>query len=225
MDYRNIDKRSLAIIDELGRGTSTRDGFAIALSIAEALVESRALVWFATHFRDLGVLPDQYCLTFTYPSKAQILSKRPGIVNFHLQVEMTDDAMTMLYKIGQDIAEEKHYGLALARVVDLPPKILEVAEQVAQTLDAQAAAKKKSSKAIALAQRRKLVLSLRETLKQAQDSPMDDRALLGYLRKLQEEFVLRMEKIENDVAKIEADGDDQEGNGEAGEDASSTVAS
>jgi DNA mismatch repair protein MSH4 len=45
----------MAIIDELGRGTSTRDGLAIALSIAEALVESRAMVWFATHFRELGM--------------------------------------------------------------------------------------------------------------------------------------------------------------------------
>lgn len=51
---RNIDRKSLVIIDELGRGTSTRDGLAIALSIAEALVESKALVWFATHFRELG---------------------------------------------------------------------------------------------------------------------------------------------------------------------------
>ena len=44
----------MAIIDELGRGTSTRDGLAIALSIAEALIESKAVVWFATHFRELG---------------------------------------------------------------------------------------------------------------------------------------------------------------------------
>jgi DNA mismatch repair protein MSH4 len=52
---RNIDKHSLAIIDELGRGTSSRDGLAIALGIAEALVESKALVFFATHFRELGM--------------------------------------------------------------------------------------------------------------------------------------------------------------------------
>jgi DNA mismatch repair protein MSH4 len=54
--YRNIGKNSLVIIDELGRGTSTRDGLAIALSIAEALVESQAFVWFTTHFRELGIL-------------------------------------------------------------------------------------------------------------------------------------------------------------------------
>lgn len=51
---RNIDRKSLAIIDELGRGTSSRDGLTIALSISEALVETKALVWFATHFTDLG---------------------------------------------------------------------------------------------------------------------------------------------------------------------------
>lgn len=53
---RNVDKKSLIIIDELGRGTSSRDGLAIALSISEALVETKALVWFATHFTDLGGL-------------------------------------------------------------------------------------------------------------------------------------------------------------------------
>ena len=52
MPARSIDNKSLAIIDELGRGTSTQDGLAIALSIAEALVESKALVFFAAHFRE-----------------------------------------------------------------------------------------------------------------------------------------------------------------------------
>ncbi|KAL8879902.1 MAG: hypothetical protein Q9192_008136, partial [Flavoplaca navasiana] len=82
---RNIDNRSMVIVDELGRGTSTRDGLTIAIAIAEALIESRALVWFATHFREL----------------AHILSERSGVVNLHLAVDMSDtnDKMTMLYKI------------------------------------------------------------------------------------------------------------------------------
>ncbi len=54
---RNINKKSLAIIDELGRGTSTRDGLAIAIAIAEALIQSGALVFFATHFCELGRSP------------------------------------------------------------------------------------------------------------------------------------------------------------------------
>ena len=61
---RNIDNTSIAIIDELGRGTSSRDGLAIALSIAEALVESKAFVWFATHFRELG-MPGAYLVWIT----------------------------------------------------------------------------------------------------------------------------------------------------------------
>lgn len=55
-NFRNVNKDSLVIIDELGRGTSSRDGLAIALSIAEALVESGAFIWFATHFKELGIL-------------------------------------------------------------------------------------------------------------------------------------------------------------------------
>lgn len=57
--FRNIDKNSLAIFDELGRGTSSRDGLAIALSISEALIETGAIIWFATHFRELGMLEFQ----------------------------------------------------------------------------------------------------------------------------------------------------------------------
>lgn len=178
---RNIDKNSLAIIDELGRGTSTRDGLAIALSIAEALVESKSLVWFATHFREL----------------AQIMSERVGVVNLHLVVDVSEDnTMTTLYKIGQGFVKGQHYGLALARVVDLPPKVLQVAQEVSQTLDAQASAKKRNSNAFALVKRRKLVLNLLETLKQAESSPMDDKVLLNWLRKLQAEFVTRMEKLD-----------------------------
>ena len=75
---RNLERRSMAIVDELGRGTSTRDGLAIAIAIAEALVDSRALVWFATHFKDL----------------ATILSERNGVICLHLAVEVSG-----LYKI------------------------------------------------------------------------------------------------------------------------------
>lgn len=51
---RNVDRTTLAIVDELGRATSTRDGLAIALAISEALLQSGSTVWFATHFHQLG---------------------------------------------------------------------------------------------------------------------------------------------------------------------------
>jgi DNA mismatch repair protein MSH4 len=134
------------------------------------------------------------------------MSERPGVVNLHLTVDISDNnAMIMLYRIGEGFVKEEHYGLALARVVDLPSQILEVAEKVSMALDAQAAAKKKSSKAFALARRRKLVLGLKETLKQAESGPMEPKALLSWLRRLQDEFVRRMDQIENDVESSESD--------------------
>jgi DNA mismatch repair protein MSH4 len=150
------------------------------------------------------------------------MAHRAGVINMHLAVDMSEEnTMTMLYKIDEGFVQEEHYGLALARVVDLPPRVLEVAQEVSQALDAHAAAKKRSSKAQALAKRRKLLLSLRETLQQAASSPMESKVLLVWLRKLQEEFVNRMEQIENDVASSEADEtvvEEEEGGGpEAGE--------
>ncbi len=135
------------------------------------------------------------------------MSERPSVVNLHLAVDMSEDnTMTMLYRIGGGFVKEEHYGLALARVVDLPPQILETAQKVSEVLDAQAAAKKKSSKAFALARRRKLVLGLKETLKQAESSPMEGKVLLNWLRRLQDEFVRRMDQIENDVESSDSEG-------------------
>lgn len=185
---RNVDQRSMVIIDELGRGTSTRDGLAIAIAIAEALVESRALVWFATHFRDL----------------AKILAERNGVVNLHLTVDMSNaDKMTMLYKISNGYVQEEHYGLALAKVVNLPPNVIRIAEEVSETLASITEKRKKHSKTIALARRRKLVLSLKEQLVQARDGNMQGMVLVQWLKKLQDEFVIRMAAIDADVAAAE----------------------
>lgn len=192
---RNVDKRSMVIVDELGRGTSTRDGLAIAIAVAEALVESRALVWFATHFRDL----------------AKIMAERNGVVNLHLAVEMTDaDTITMLYTIADGCVQEEHYGLTMAKVLDLPPQVIEVATEVSRKLRQQMERRKQSSIAIALARRRKLVLNLREQLFQARDGTMEGRVLRSWLKKLQDEFVLRMSAIDAEVAAAEAETDDDD---------------
>ena len=127
------------------------------------------------------------------------MSQRVGVVNLHLDVNVSEDnTMTTLYKISQGVVKEQHYGIALARIVDIPLQVLQVADRVSRTLDAQAAAKKQSSKAFVLAKRRKLVLSLCETLKQAEYSPMENKVLLNWLYRLQEEFVRRMEDLGND---------------------------
>jgi DNA mismatch repair protein MSH4 len=183
---RNIERRSLVIIDELGRGTSTTDGLAIAIAIAEALIESRAYVWFVTHFRDL----------------ARILAERAGVVNMHLAVHISVNSskMKMLYKIADGYEEEKFYGLALARVVDLPEDVIKTATRVSEALNRRNEARKSNAKVLSVARRRKLVLSLREHLIQAQDGSMEGEELRQWLKRLQDEFVVRMQAIEAEAA-------------------------
>lgn len=185
---RNIDRHSMAIIDELGRGTSTRDGLAIALAIAEALVESRALVWFATHFRDL----------------ANILAERNGVANLHLAVDMSDEQrMEMLYRISQGTVQEEHYGLRLAQVVPLPPDVLEHATHVAQTIEAQTKERKKTSPALVQARRRRLLLNLKEHLVQARNGTKAGPELMAWMKALQAEFVMQMTRLDEMAEEAE----------------------
>ncbi|OHE98466.1 MutS domain V [Colletotrichum orchidophilum] len=182
----NVTHRSIVIIDELGRATSTRDGLAIAIAIAEALIQSRAIVWFATHFTEI----------------ADVLADRPGVLNLHLitQVSTTDNnvpKMTMMYKVESGKTEELLYGITLAKAMAFPKRFLEVAEQVATSLRERREQNKQSSQARKMLNRRKLILNLHEQLKQVSNSEMDESSMRSYLIRLREEFVLRMDVIEN----------------------------
>lgn len=194
---RNINDKSLAIIDELGRGTSVRDGLSIGIAMAEALIQSNALVFFATHFTEL----------------AQVLEDRPGVINLHLATEttVTEDnvpKMTMLYKVGSGPIQEENYGIKLARVTGFPEGFLDFAEDVTNALKREAEAKKQNSESRKLALRRKLILNLRETLQQAHYSDMDEDMLRGFLRRLQSEFISRMESIDGGPAPVAEEVDD-----------------
>ncbi|KAI9931445.1 MutS protein msh4 [Aspergillus wentii] len=190
---RNIEPRSMVIVDELGRGTSTTDGLAIALAIAEALVESHALVWFVTHFHDL----------------ASIMAERSGVVNLHLAAEISSDSskMTMLYKIAEGPVTNKFYGIALAKLVDLPPNVLEVARRVSERVNQIVQRRQSKSRALVISRKRNLILSLREQLLQARNSTMQDDALRKWLKKLQGNFALRMATIDDDLTGSEDSGD------------------
>lgn len=184
---RNVDQRSLIIVDELGRGTSTRDGLAIALAIAEALLSSRALVWFATHFKDL----------------ATIMSERAGVLNLHLAVDIQGEhSMTMLYKATQGVAKEVHYGLALARVVPLPPGIVEHATNAARKIEHHTIRNKKASEIVLKEKRRKLILNLKEHLVQAYNGVLEGEILSAWLSELQKEFVNRMTALEAEAISV-----------------------
>lgn len=182
----NVTSKSLIIIDELGRGTSTTDGLAIAIAVAEALIESKAYVWFVTHFRDLP----------------RILAERAGVVNLHLAVDMTEDfsKMHMRYRILDGLEEQRFYGLVLARVVGLPSNVVETATKVSQALHERLAARRSHPRALAVARKRKLLLNLKEQLEQARQSQMEGPALRDWLKRLQDEFLIRMRAIFREAA-------------------------
>ncbi|KAF3898721.1 MutS like protein [Trichophyton interdigitale] len=190
---RNVDSKSMVIIDELGRGTASTDGLAISIAIAEALVETHALVWFTTHFHDLP----------------RIMEHRSGVINLHLAVDMSDprSKITMLYKIVDGYVQEQHYGLALARIFSLPPYLIGVAEEVSNHLALAAQNRAKSPAVISLAKRRRLLLTLGEQLRHAHEGTMEDEALREWLLRLQREFTLRMTDIEAETESNMGDGE------------------
>lgn len=188
---RNVDQRSLVVVDELGRGTSSTDALAIAIAISEALVDSHALVWFATHFREL----------------ARIMAERNGVVNLHLAVQLSpaSNKMTMLYKVQDGHMQEQHYGLALARVLPFPPTVLATAQRVSSTLSEAARRHAAGSKSLSIARKRKLVLQLREQLRHAYQGMIEGEALYTWLQRLQEEFTMKMAAIDAEVNNSSAD--------------------
>lgn len=102
---RNATDRSLIIIDELGRATSTNDGLGISFAVAEALLKSKAFVFFATHFVQLAELLDGY----------------PDVVNLHLSVALENKrggkaGYKFLYTVKDGSTTEEHYG-ELAKVI------------------------------------------------------------------------------------------------------------
>ena len=180
---RNVDRRSLIIIDELGRGTSSRDGLAIALAIAEALVQSRATVWFVTHFADM----------------ARFLAERPGVVNLHLAVQIEDQSrMKMLYRIAQGPVPEASYGITLAKVIGFPPLILARAERVSNGIRQDRENRRQDQTSLIHARKKKLFLGLEEHLIQVREGSLKGEALRSYLKRLQDEFVRRFSELEDE---------------------------
>lgn len=183
---RNVDQQSMVIIDELGRGTSTRDGLAIAMAMAEALIQSKAFVWFATHFLDL----------------ARALANRPGVLNLHLATDCSISEagvphITMLYKTERGPeSDEQNYGINLAKAMGLPEIMIRKAEEFVRASRLRKEANRQNPEAQKLQRRRQLILGLHEALKQARVDGAED-ALPGYLKQLQHEFVTQMAAIED----------------------------
>jgi len=115
----NATERSLVILDEIGRGTSTFDGLSIAWSVAEFLHEKiKARTLFATHYHELTKLAEE----------------RQGVCNYNVAVREWNDQIIFLRKIVPGGAD-KSYGIQVARLAGLPKEILDRAKEILSQLE------------------------------------------------------------------------------------------
>lgn len=120
---RNVSDRSLVILDEIGRGTSTYDGISIAWSVAEFLLstkEKQAKTLFATHYFEM----------------TELAKKFKGAFNLTVEVKETAEEIVFLRKIILGVAD-KSYGIHVARLAGLPQTALRKAEEKLKHLEKQ----------------------------------------------------------------------------------------
>jgi DNA mismatch repair protein MutS len=116
----NVSARSLVLLDEVGRGTSTFDGLAIAWAVVEALHERAGTkVLFATHFHEL----------------TQLGQRLAGVDNFHVAVREWNDEIIFLHKVRPG-STDRSYGIQVARLAGLPEPVIVRAKILLAELEA-----------------------------------------------------------------------------------------
>ena len=115
----NATERSLVILDEVGRGTSTYDGLSLAWAITERLVAGRGVkTLFATHYHELTVMAESV----------------PSIVNYNVAVREWGDEIVFLHKIVAG-ATDRSYGIHVARLAGLPDGVVHRAREILTRLE------------------------------------------------------------------------------------------
>ena len=116
----NASDRSLVLMDEVGRGTSTFDGLSLAWACAFHLAEKiKAFTLFATHYFELTALPD----------------KVDGAVNVHLDATEHNDSIVFLHSI-QDGPASQSYGIQVAKLAGIPDEVIHLARRELALLEA-----------------------------------------------------------------------------------------
>ena len=121
MIMHNLSDRSLVLLDEIGRGTSTYDGMSIARALVEFLHENgkRSKTLFATHYHELNDLEDKY----------------ERVKNYHIAIKESGKQIIFLRKLKEGGVAHS-FGIHVARLAGMPPAVIEAAERTLKQLEA-----------------------------------------------------------------------------------------
>ncbi len=112
---RHATERSLIIMDEVGRGTSTNDGLSIAWAVTEYLLTMKVKTLFATHYHELSLINNRH------------------LINLHLEIAEKDGEIVFLKKVKEG-SSEKSYGIHVAKLAGIPEKVLVRAAEILASL-------------------------------------------------------------------------------------------
>uniref|UniRef100_A0A1D1XQK3 MutS 4 n=2 Tax=Anthurium amnicola TaxID=1678845 RepID=A0A1D1XQK3_9ARAE len=115
---QNVSQRSLVVMDELGRATSSSDGFAIAWSCCEYLLSLKVYTIFVTHMEGLSKLATFY----------------PNVKILHFEVEIKNNRLDFKFHLKDGPKHVPHYGLLLAGVAGLPSSVIETAKNITERI-------------------------------------------------------------------------------------------
>ncbi|MCX7706368.1 MAG: DNA mismatch repair protein MutS [bacterium] len=114
----NLTSKSLIVLDEIGRGTSTFDGLALAWAVAEYLYHQKVRTLFATHFHEL----------------IELAKDHPGVKNYNVAVKEWEGEIIFLHKIIPG-GTDQSYGIYVAKLAGIPEKVIERSKEILADLE------------------------------------------------------------------------------------------
>lgn len=181
---QSATSRSLLILDEVGRGTSTFDGVSIAWAICEFLAQgsSRPRTLFATHYHELTQLEDHFA----------------GIKNYNILVRETKDGIVFLRKVVRG-GSDRSYGIHVARLAGIPEAVTKRAGEILKILESE------NTQATQIIERKNEGRRTRDEGRKSKqpslfDSPMPENPLLGEIRQFDLNAATPLEAI-NKIAE------------------------